>query len=628
MPADTALIAATAEHLGRFAPFDRMQAEHLAWLAERLSLAYYAKGETVLAPERGEVQTFYIIKQGVIQGEREGEAAWLELHEGECFPIGALLSRRPAISHFRAQTDVFCYELAAADFRALLELSPPFHGFCTLRLADLLAQSQRQTQARYLSAATEQQSLESTLGSLIRRQPVTCRPDTPLRETLETMREQGIGSIVVVGPDQTPQGIFTVRDLIGRVILPGTPLDTPMQQLMSPHPVALASTAHAFEAALAMAKHGFRHVLVADGGRLTGVVSEKDLFSLQRLGVTQISSAIRAANEIGQLQQAAEDIRQLGHNMMAQGVGAEQLTLLLSTLNDLLTRRAIELECAAARPCRHSFCWLAFGSEGRLEQTLATDQDNGIIFVAEANEDPDDVRAEFLGLAERINRALDACGFPLCKGQIMAMNPKWCLSLDEWKALFARWIDAGDPEALLNASIFFDFRPLHGQAELAEDLRQWLGAKAASNPRFLHQMVTNALRNRPPLGLVRDFVTDSSGEHADTLDLKLNGATPFVDAARVFALATGANATGTAQRLRQAGPKLNIPQPEIEAWVSAFFFIQLLRLRRQHEESEAGQLLDNRINPHQLNDLDRRILKEAFRQARKIQARLALDYQA
>lgn len=628
MPTDTALVAATVDLLSRHAPFDRMQAEHLSWLAERLNLAYYAKGEAVLAPEQGEARTFYVIKQGIVRGEREGEAAWLELHEGECFPIGALLSRRAAISYFRAETDVFCYELPAADFHGLLELSPPFHAFCTLRLADLLAQSQRQTQARYLSAATEQQSLESSLGSLIRRDPVTCGPDTPLRQTLETMREQGIGSIVVTEADARPLGIFTVRDLIGRVILADTPLDTPMRALMSPNPVALPPGAHAFEAALAMAKHGFRHVLVVDDGRLAGVISEKDLFSLQRIGVTQLSSAIRAATELGQLQQAAEDIRQLGHNMMAQGVGAEQLTLLLSTLNDLLTQRVIELECAANAACRRGFCWLAFGSEGRLEQTLATDQDNGIVFVAQANEDPDSVRAEFLDLAERINRALDACGFPLCRGGIMAMNPKWCLSLDEWKGLFARWIDAGDPEALLNASIFFDFRPLHGEARLADELRQWLAAKAAATPRFLHQMAANALRNRPPLGLVRDFVTESGGEHADTLDLKLNGATPFVDAARVFALAVGGSGTGTAQRLRLAGPKLNIPAAEVEAWIAAFYFIQLLRLRRQHEESESGQAMDNRIYPDRLNDLDRRILKEAFRQARKIQARLALDYQA
>lgn len=628
MPADAALIAATIDHLTRFAPFDHMAREHLAWLAERLSLGYYAKGEAILAPGQGEAQTFYIIKQGVVQGEQQDGGAWLELHEGETFPIGALLSRRPPISTFRAWSDAFCYELPAADFHALLQLSPPFLAFCTLRLADLLTQSQRQTQARYLSAATEQQSLESGLASLIRRAPVTCRPDSPLRHALETMREQGIGSIVVTQADGLPVGIFTVRDLAGRVVLPGVPLDTPMQQLMTPEPIALPSTAHAFEAAMAMAKHGFRHVLVAEGSRLIGVISEKDLFSLQRIGVTQISAAIRAADGLAQLQQAATDIRQLGHNMLAQGVGAEQLTLLLSTLNDLLTQRVIELEYAGAGIGHARFCWLAFGSEGRLEQTLATDQDNGIVFVPAVDQEVDALRGQLMQLAERINRALDACGFPLCKGGIMAMNPKWCLTLDEWKALFARWIDAGDPEALLNASIFFDFRPLHGEIALADELRQWLSVKAAATPRFLHQMVANALRNRPPLGLVRDFVTDSGGEHADTLDLKLNGAMPFVDAARVFALATGACATGTAQRLRQAGPKLNIPKAEIEAWASAFFFIQLLRLRQQHDENEQGLAMDNRINPDRLNDLDRRILKEAFRQARKIQARLALDYQA
>jgi CBS domain-containing protein len=139
-------------------------------------------------------------------------------------------------------------------------------------------------------------------------------------------------------------------------------------------------------------------------------------------------------------------------------------------------------------------------------------------------------------------------------------------------------------------------------------------------------MAANALRNRPPLGLVRDFVVDGEGDQANTLDLKLNGTTPFVDAARVFALATGVAATGTAARLRGAGPKLNIPESEVEAWLSSFFFIQMLRLDGQHEEMQAGKPMDNRIDPDKLNDLDRRILKESFRQARKVQARLALDY--
>lgn len=627
MPPPNALIAATVDHLTRFVPFDAMSQEHLTWLAERLKLDYIAKGEVVMAPSDGEVKRMLIIKQGVIIGEQEDGEIWIELHEGEAFPIGALLSRRAAISVFRAQTDVFAYDLPADDFRELVHMSAPFQDFCTRRLASLLEKSQRGMQARYASSVSDQQSLRSTLGSIVRRNPVTCTPDTALRDALETIQNNTISSIVVIEPGNVPVGIFTVRDLISRVILPGTDLATPMRRMMTPNPIALPSTAHAFEAAMVMAKHGFRHVLVADEGKLTGMISEKDLFSLQRVGVTQISATIRSAMAMDTLIKSGEDIRQLGHNMMAQGVAAEQLTQILSTLNDLLTQRVIELECAATKECRYGFCWLAFGSEGRLEQTLSTDQDNGIIFVVPEGETPDQVRAGVLPLAERINRALDACGFPLCKGEIMAMNPKWCLSLEEWKATFSRWIDAGDPESLLNASIFFDFRPLLGHAELAEELQAWLLAKTSTTPKFLHQMAANALRNRPPLGLVRDFVVEDDGEHANTLDLKLNGTTPFVDAARVFALATGVAATGTAARLRGAGPKLNIQSAEIEAWLSSFYFIQMLRLRGQHEENEAGMAMDNRINPDLLNDLDRRILKESFRQARKVQGRMAMDYQ-
>ena len=632
MSTPNTLIQATVDHLSRFVPFDGMAREHLLWLAERLKLAYYGKGEVLQSPEVGVLNKLFIVKQGVVSGEQGDAGAWLEVHEGEAFPIGALLSGRAVVSTFKAKGDVFTYELDAANFHELVKRSQPFQYFCSQRLAALLEKSQRSTQASYATATAEQQSLRSTLASIARRKPVTCTPDTPLRSALETIRTSGISSIVVVEGEGVENavavGVFTVRDLIGRVILPAIDLATPMRAVMTPNPIALPSTAHAFEAALVMARHGFRHVLVADAGKLVGVVSEKDLFSLQRVGVTQISAGIRGAEGLEQLQHAAADIRQLGHNMMAQGVAAEQLTQILSTLNDLLTQRVIELECAAAGDCRYGFCWLAFGSEGRLEQTLSTDQDNGILFVVPEGETADAVRARLLGLAERINRALDACGFPLCRGEIMAMNPKWCLSLDEWKATFARWIDAGDPEALLHASIFFDFRALYGLHDLADELRARLLEKTVATPRFLHQMAANALRNRPPLGLVRDFVVEGEGEHANTLDLKLNGATPFVDAARVFSLATGVVATGTAARLRGAAPRLNLPEAEVEAWLSSFYFIQMLRLRGQHEENQAGQEMDNRINPDDLNDLDRRILKESFRQARKVQSRMALDYQA
>jgi CBS domain-containing protein len=629
--AANSLINATADHLARHAPFDQMEREHVLWMAQRLELGYYAKSGVILSPEQGTDIKFYVIKQGVVQGEQavaraQEDAAWLELHEGECFPLGALLSKRPVTSIYRARENVFCYELSAKNFLQLTRLSVAFHDFCTRRIANLLEQSKHIIQAQYAHFSAEQQSMSSPLSAIIRREPVSCSPETPLREALETMQALGIGAMVATNRDNQPVGIFTLHDVLNRVALAQRDLNLPISSVMSTDLKTLPPQALAYEAALEMAKYGFRHVLVTESERLVGVISEKDLFSLQRVGLRQISSDIRNADTLDSLKQSAQDIRQLAHNMMAQGVAAEQLTQFISTLNDLLTTRIIEVEGMAAGakespPCA-DFCWIALGSEGRYEQTLNTDQDNGIIFQVPDGSSADQVRQTLRPVAQRINAALDACGFPLCTGNIMASNPDLCLSVDEWREKFSRWIDHGDPQALLNATIFFDFRPLFGKFELAEKLRLWLARQAESNPRFLQQMAANALRNRPPLGLVRDF---SVGEdHA--LDLKLNGISPFVDAARIFSLATGGLQAGTLHRLRQAAEPLHIPPKEAEAWGEAFLFIQLLRLRLHHQQIEAGLPMSNRVDPDRLNNLDRRILKEAFRQARKLQARLALNY--
>ncbi|MBU0592679.1 MAG: CBS domain-containing protein [Gammaproteobacteria bacterium] len=623
-----ALILATLDHLTRFAPFDRMESEHLEWLASRLEVGYYAKGEIVLSPEQGEAHTFFLIKQGIVQGEQgvvqaQEDAAWLELHEGECFPLGALLSKRPVTSVYRAQEDVFCYELKAQDFLALTHKSEAFHDFCTRRIANLLEQSKHIIQAQYSQSSAEQQSMSSPLSAIIRREPIACDPQTPLREVLESMQRLGIGSMVAVDVNHRPVGIFTLHDVLARVTLPGLNLDTPLASVMSPDPFTLPPHALVHEAALAMAKHGFRHILMVENGRLKGLVSEKDLFSLQRVGLRQISGAIRNAERLECLQQSALDIRELAHNMLAQGVAAEQLTQIISTLNDVLTNRIIELELRDNALADIEFCWLALGSEGRIEQTLNTDQDNGLIFSVPMGSSAEEVRARLLPFAKRINNALAECGFPLCGGDVMASNPKWCLSLDEWKDTFDKWIYHGAPMDLLHSTIFFDFRHLFGAEHLADSLRKWLSVEASKNSRFLHQLAANALKNRPPLGMVRDFVI---GE-GHTLDLKLNGITPFVDAARIYSLAHSIAETNTLQRLRGIAEPLNIKPQDADAYCDAFLFIQLLRLRLHHEQTQRGEKLTNRVDPDNLNNLDQRILKEAFRQARKLQTKLGLDYQ-
>lgn len=617
------------------APFDRMEPTHLMWMLERMRLAHYAQGEVIVSPEQGVAERFLVIQQGMVQGEQNVAPTsetdtWLELVEGECFPLGALIAHRPVAGVYRAVKDTFCYELPFADFHTLLELSAPFRDFCTRRIANLLEHSKQVIQAQYTQSSAEQQSLTSPLSTIIRHAPITCAPQTSVREVLGKMHELRIGSMVAVDDAGRPLGILTLPDVLARIALPQIDLEQPVIGIMTKNLTFLSPQALAYEAALTMAKQGFRHVLVVENEQLVGLVSEKDLFTLQRVGLRQIGTTIRHAETPDVLRQAAADIRSMVHNMMAQGVAAEQLTQLISTCNDLLTARVVNLEYTAsnlgATPLAGRLCWMALGSEGRFEQTLSTDQDNALIFTVPEDMTPDQVRAQLLPIAKRINDTLALCGFPLCRGNVMASNPQWCLSLDEWKRTFSHWITNGTPDALLHASIFFDFRALHGSHALAEELRLWLSRAASNNSRFLHQMAENALRIRPPLGVVRDFVVGK--EH--TLDLKLNGITPFVDAARIFSLAACVTHTSTIQRLRATAAKMKIHPSEIEAWIDAFLFIQVLRMRH-HDEAQAQGLsddaLNNRIDPERLNELDRRILKEAFRQARKLQARLALEYQ-
>ena len=612
------------------APFDRMEPGHLLWMLERMQLGYYAKDELIISPEQGVVNRFLVIKQGMVHGEQKVANAteadtWLELAEGECFPLGALLANRPVASLYRAGKDTFCYELPAPDFQNLLGMSAPFRDFCTRRIANLLEHSKQVIQAQYTQSGAEQQSLTSPLSAIIRRAPITCSPQTSIRDVLNRMHELRVGSMVAIDEAGRPLGILTLPDVLERIALPQIDLDQPVISVMTTQLTCLTPQALAHEAALMMAKQGFRHVLVVENERLVGLVSEKDLFALQRVGLRQIGSSIRHAQHIEELQLAAADIRSMAHNMMAQGVAAEQLTQFISTFNDLLTARIVELECAASCLNTGDICWMALGSEGRFEQTLNTDQDNALIFKLPEGGNTEQVRSTLLPVALRINEALAACGFPLCRGKVMASNPQWCLSMEEWKRTFAGWITNSSQESLLNAAIFFDFRALYGEQKLADELREWLLGFASTNGLFLRQMAETAMNFKPPLGVVRDFVVGKENK----IDLKLNGITPFVNAARIFGLANGVPHTNTLQRLRASSLKMKIPAAEIEAWIDAFLFIQVLRLRHHDEEKAiglSGEQLDNLIDPEQLNELDRRILKEAFRQARKLQAKLALEY--
>ena len=625
------LLAPILDFLGRHAPFDHMGGAQLDFLAKRLEPRYFAPGEVIVAPEGGPAARFHVIKEGRVRGELAGggegeEGAW-ELVAGECFPIGALLSRRPVHMVQRAVEETICYTLERKDFELLLAQSAVFHDFCSRRLANLLDQALRGERARLAAGDGDAASLNSPLAALVRREPVTARADTPLSEALATMEREHVGSVVALDDAGRPVGLFTLHDLLSRVVLSGVQLAESLSAVMTPDPVTLPLNAYAHEAALLMAEHGFGHLCVVRDGKLAGVLSERDLFSLQRVGLSTLSRAIPRAPDMEALVRLGRDVHRLIDRMLAQGASVAQLTAIVARLNDHLTRRVIELCLEEEGGEPPNFTWLSFGSEGRGEQTLKTDQDNGILFEARDAEEAESLRRRLLPLARRVNEALARCGFPLCPGEIMASNPECCLSVEEWRARFERWIDQGTPEHLLKATIFFDFRALHGPSRPADELRAWLLERTGHNSRFRHQMAANALRNRPPLGMIREFRVSHGGEHPHTFDLKVEGLAPFVDAARIYALAHGVAETNTGARLEAMVERGLMRGADVEAWSEAYHYIQLLRMRAHQRQSERGESMSNHLDPDTLNELDRRILKEAFRQARKLQLKLSLEYQ-
>lgn len=619
-------LQAIQDFLRRHAPFDRMEPAHLGFLVERLAMSYFAAGESIVAPESGVASSFYIIRQGRVRGEPEADADAWELVAGECFPIGALLAHRPVHAIHRAAEDSFCLELKAENFEQLLAMSPAFRDFCTRRLACLLEEALRDMQARSATDAADNLSFTAALRDLLRREPVVCAPDATLSTALARMHREHVGSIVAVDPGHRPLGVFTLHDLLAQAATTGFDPKAAVADVMSRPAVCLPPEAHAHEAALLMTRNGIGHLCVVEQERLLGVLSERDLFALQSVGLVRLSRRLRQAPNLDALAALRADVAHTLSQLLVQGVAVEHLTQIVTQLNDDTVRRVIELCLSEPDSPSIGFTWLAFGSEGRQEQSVSTDQDNGLLFVAPPGADPEALRRQLLPFAQRVNTALVDCGFPRCAGGIMAGNPRWCLSLEEWRAAFSEWIQRGDAPVLLNACIFFDFRALYGPELPAHQLRTWLHKEVAENRMFLRHMVENALGNRPPLGLLRDFVL-RPGDAGDTFDLKINGATPFVDAARIFGLAAGSAATGTAARLRAASTAWRMDDAEVESWIQAFHFIQMLRIRLQHEQQKQGEEPGNRIDPESLNHLDRRILRESFRQARKLQSRLASFFQ-
>lgn len=359
---------------------------------------------------------------------------------------------------------------------------------------------------------------------------------------------------------------------------------------------------------------------------VVGLLTAANLFSPTPCAWRPLGAELEQAPDLGTLQALSPHIPALARQLWAQGVGVRTVTGLISPLNDALVRRVVTLSAAQHGLDLSRACWVAFGSEGRAEQTIATDQDNGLVLSDAVGEQE---RQRWLGMAHEANRTLAACGFPLCKGGVMAGEPACTKTQADWQTAFRHWMGQCEPEDLLRAGIFFDLRPIAGRAELATPLCALIRQLAPQRPRFLRLMAEHSLQFTPALdwhgGLDAQLL-----QSRRVVDLKLHGSAVFVDAARCLALAHGLEALGTAQRLRAAGLVMGVPRQEFESWAGAFEVLQDFRLRAQlkspRDSLHAGAAYPNHIDLDDLNDLELRVLREVLHLARELQQRLEMDW--
>lgn len=620
----TQLIDHWTRSLAAHLPFARMERAHVEQLARAASERYFPPEGVLLKPESGIPDALIFLRQGRVVGRRMSSAEsdpGFEVETGSLMPVAALMAQRPVSSTYTAMEDCFCLFISWPVARDLMARSVIWADFLNQRMLAFVEASRQRWQQQLQVQTQQQQNLEARLLDLPVRTPLTRPASASLREVLGLMHARKIGSVLLTDEAGRLSGILTRNDVLDRVALSGLSLDQPVAQVMSQPVLTIDAGSTVFEAALMMSRHHVRHLPVLSDGRLLSVVSERDLFALQNLSIKHVSGAIAQARTLEQLQQAARQIRQFTAHLMAQGMQSRPLTRLISQLNDSLTQRLIDIELEKHGLSRSQMCWVALGSEGRGEQTIATDQDNALIY---ESDQPERDQARWLAFAKDVNLALDACGYPLCTGGVMASNPACCLTQAQWRHQFDQWIDKGSPQDLLKASVFFDFRALAGRADWLAELAAAVRRQAMNTPRFIHQWVQNHLRMSVALNWHGGLETQREGEH-EVIDIKLRGTALVVDAARILAFSRGLDAVSTVDRLEQAGAALGIPPDEYRGWITAFDYLQSLRLRHQ-VALPPGAGKPNLVPVDTLDQVDRRVLKAGLAAVRTLQQRLSLDY--
>lgn len=611
-------------------------------IVSRTEIAFYPKGDTLILMGEKSGGNLFVIQTGcarvTITDESNKEILIDIRGEGEFFGALSLLKGHEALFNVCVEEDLIAFLIPVDVIKSILNVNDGFKRYFDSALARNF-KAVRESSDHKRSLYTPENKLDidmfltgKRVSELMAGDVLACGLETTAQQAARKMKQRRIGSIVVMDDTGRPTGIVTDADLRSKILADGLSLKTPVNEIMSAPVCTISPKAYTFDALLEMSRFRLSHLVVVENERAVGIICEQD-FQIE-IGSSPVGMIedIEKSTSVSGLVGLRPKIDRVLEMAMRRSGSVRPMVSLFAELNERVAKRFIHIIEKEMTSEGHgyppvAYCWLAMGSEGRQEQTLLTDQDNALMYEDVPDEEDEHVKNWFLRLSRRVVDALERYGIPRCTGGIMAGNPQWCMRAGDWERKFKEWIYNPTPFALRMATIFFDFRGIAGKLEDAAGLRLKLNEMTKGNKYFIRQLAINALTNKPPLGFLRQFVVEKSGEHKNELNLKLKGLAPVVDAARVLALEQGITTTNTMERF-EAITDEGILKPEFLSEVDdAYDFINFIRISYHLRSRSRGDFMNNFIDPARLNNIQRKWLKESFAIVSQLQDALSVRYQ-
>jgi len=574
------------------APFDRLTPDEAEELQSALDIHYYRPGATILA-EGAKPEGLYLVVKGCVEERQQGEPVAM-LGPKDFFDARAVV-QGASVSAFVATEETLCAIAPRAELVRLINANPRFGAFFYLDIT-------RKLDA--LAGESESSQFSSLMHARVRDLQMAPAVVISATESLKAAGEkmQAIDCNALLVRDGERMGIVTGMNLAKAVILKDMATDAPVGRIAHFDLVAVTPDDFVSHVLLLMTKHNKRRVVVRQDDAFVGIVEDIDLLGHFAGNSQLVSNRIDRAATLDELGAAARQIADQIKPLRRQGVKVQVVAEIVSDLNRRLFAKLFELTCPPE--IAGKICLIVMGSEGRGEQTVRTDQDNGLILA-----EPLD-RSLLDNFREKFSGALKQFGFPPCPGHVMVSNPLWVRTVDEYVADFSRWTATPDNDSAMNVAIFYDATAVAGDATLLLDAKWALLQKARGERVFLARFAAAVLAFEPPIGLFNNLKL-AGGEG---LDVKKGGIFPIVHGVRALAIEQGLEETNTFERLAKLAEKGLLKEDFARGLAQALDYLLTLRLDAQLAASDASNL----YRPGALTSMDRDLLRDSFQQVKQL----------